>query len=237
VLQQQQQQQQQQSRANDELPPADPLILDLIAQDTMRTINIDAVPREVRFYGDTAVVMLAWDDPREIGFQGGTRRVIFDDRETVLCSFNDTYRECIIDGSTHRLVIDMYIYVFSNVLMVIIVIFGVVCPQYHSKCSVFCLRCWKISVINPGLRQSNNQRFRMKKKSKIMLKIIFCKNNHTHICHDSVFVHGYTILDFLSSVCFLHLLMCHNLYIFTHIDLCYPNQILNMMHIQNMQTF
>lgn len=100
--------QQQQSRANEELPPADPMILDLIAQDTMRTINIDNVPREIRFYGDTAVVMLAWDDPREIGFQSGTRRVIFDDREAVLCSFGDTYRECIIGGSTHRLVIDMY---------------------------------------------------------------------------------------------------------------------------------
>lgn len=80
----------------------------------MRTINIDGVPREIRFYGDTAVVMLAWDDPREIGFQGGSRRVIFDDRETVLCSFNDTYRECIIDGTTHRLVLGIYICIYIS---------------------------------------------------------------------------------------------------------------------------
>jgi pre-mRNA cleavage complex 2 protein Pcf11 len=114
-----------QTRANDELPPADPLILDLIAQDTMRTINIDGVPREIRFYGDTAVVMLAWDDPREIGFQGGTRLVSFDDQESVLCSFGDTYRECTIDGSTHRLVTNILIVAFIKVS----VVFHVTCLQ------------------------------------------------------------------------------------------------------------
>ncbi|PSN35925.1 hypothetical protein C0J52_07164 [Blattella germanica] len=88
---------------SDELPPADPMILDLIAQDTMRTINIDGVPREIRFYGDAAVVLLAWDDPREIGFQGGTRRVIFDERDSIICTFNDTYREFLIDGNPHRI--------------------------------------------------------------------------------------------------------------------------------------
>ncbi|PNF20268.1 hypothetical protein B7P43_G14856 [Cryptotermes secundus] len=96
-------QQQQQAHGNDELPPADPMILKLIAQDRMRTINIGGVPREIRFYGDTAVVMLAWDDPREIGFQGGARTVTFDERESILCSLNDTYREFIIDGSMHRI--------------------------------------------------------------------------------------------------------------------------------------
>ncbi|XP_033607972.1 uncharacterized protein LOC111866139 isoform X3 [Cryptotermes secundus] len=94
---------QQQARGNDEVPPADPMILKLIAQDRMRTINVDGVPRELRFYGDTAVVMLAWDDPREIGFQGGARTVTFDERESILCSLNDTYREFIIDGSMHRI--------------------------------------------------------------------------------------------------------------------------------------
>jgi hypothetical protein len=36
------------------------LILTLIAQDTVRTINIGCIWREIRFYGDTAVLMLAW---------------------------------------------------------------------------------------------------------------------------------------------------------------------------------
>jgi hypothetical protein len=116
-----------QARANDELPPADPLILDLIAQDTMRTINIDGVPREIRFYGDTAVVMLAWDDPREIGFQGGTRLVSFDDEESVLCSFGDTYRECTIDGSTHRLVTNQLIVTFIKVISVVFHVIGLQC--------------------------------------------------------------------------------------------------------------
>jgi hypothetical protein len=123
---------QQQARANDELPPADPLILDLIAQDTMRTINIDGVPREIRFYGDTAVVMLAWDDPREIGFQGGARTVTFDDRESVLCSLNDSYRECIVDGSTHRLVFNIFIVTFLTSLL-LWVLFSMV-PDYSIKC-------------------------------------------------------------------------------------------------------
>ena len=87
---------------SDELPPADPMILDLIAQDTMKTINIDGVPREIRFYGDIAVAMIAWDDPREIKFQGGSRRVTFDDRDTIVCTYNDTYREFLLDGSSHR---------------------------------------------------------------------------------------------------------------------------------------
>ena len=95
-------QEQPQRQNSDELPPADPMILDLIAQDTMKTINIDGVPREIRFYGDIAVAMLAWDDPKEIRFQGGSRRITFDDRDTIVCTFNDTYRECIIDGSPHR---------------------------------------------------------------------------------------------------------------------------------------
>ncbi|XP_047121818.1 uncharacterized protein LOC124805343 [Schistocerca piceifrons] len=86
-----------------ELPPADPLLLDLIAQDSMRTINIDRIPREIRFYGDTAVVLLAWDDPREISFQGGVRRVTFDDRESVICAFNEPYRDFTLDGQTHRI--------------------------------------------------------------------------------------------------------------------------------------
>jgi hypothetical protein len=123
--------QQQQARGNDELPPADPLSLDLIAQDTMRTINIDGVPREIRFYGDTAVVMLAWDDPREIGFQGGARTVTFDDRESVLCSLNDTYRECIIDGSTHRLVINVFMVTFIKFFVIVGIVFHGIWLQYQ----------------------------------------------------------------------------------------------------------
>ncbi|CAG2059146.1 unnamed protein product, partial [Timema podura] len=87
-----------------ELPPADAKLLEHILQDSMRTINIDGVPREIRFYGDTAIVMMTWDDPREISFQGNVkRRVTFDDRDSILCAINEGYRDFVLDGITHRI--------------------------------------------------------------------------------------------------------------------------------------
>jgi hypothetical protein len=116
-LWQQQQIHQQQAHGNDELPQIGPLILDLIAQDTVKTVRLPGVLKEVLFYGDTAVVMLAWDDPREIGFQEGARKVTFDGRESVLCSLNDIYKECIFYGSTHRLVINIFIVTFIKIVL------------------------------------------------------------------------------------------------------------------------
>lgn len=86
-----------------ELPLADPLVLDYIEQDTMRTINIDGRPREIRFYDETAIVIMSWDDPREISFQNGTRLITFDDKESFTLSFNDAYREVSIGGKLHRI--------------------------------------------------------------------------------------------------------------------------------------
>lgn len=53
------------------IPPTDFRILEYIDQDPVKTIQIDGVPREIRFYGETAVIMLEWDDPREIKFLPG----------------------------------------------------------------------------------------------------------------------------------------------------------------------
>lgn len=86
-----------------ELPLADPLVLDYIEQDTMRTINIDGRPREIRYYDETAIVIMSWDDPREISFQSGSRVITFDDKESFTLSFNDTYREVSIGGKPHRI--------------------------------------------------------------------------------------------------------------------------------------
>ncbi|XP_075235212.1 uncharacterized protein LOC142332584 isoform X2 [Lycorma delicatula] len=86
-----------------ELPPADPMVLDMIAADTMRTINIDGVPREIRYYGETAVVMMSWDDPREIMFQGTPRRVTVNDKDSIVLSFNGPFREFMIDDQPHRI--------------------------------------------------------------------------------------------------------------------------------------
>lgn len=84
------------------IPPSDPVILDMIAHDTTKTISIDGVSREIRFYGPTAITFTSWDDPREIYFQGLPKNVIFDDLFSVLCHFNAPDREFLLDGQPHR---------------------------------------------------------------------------------------------------------------------------------------
>ncbi|XP_060530658.1 uncharacterized protein LOC132704583 [Cylas formicarius] len=69
-----------------------------VLQEDLKTINIDGIPRDVRTYGEVAVVFLNWDDPREISFQSGTRRVTFNGTDSYYLSFGDGYKECSIDG-------------------------------------------------------------------------------------------------------------------------------------------
>ncbi|KAG7198467.1 hypothetical protein KM043_005849 [Ampulex compressa] len=88
---------------NRELPPPDPKLLDDIARDTMKSINIDNIPREIRYYGQTGVVFMNWDDPREIGFQDGIRRILIDEKDTITCAFNDQYKEFMYEGEVHRI--------------------------------------------------------------------------------------------------------------------------------------
>ncbi|XP_076236158.1 pcf11 cleavage and polyadenylation factor subunit isoform X2 [Calliopsis andreniformis] len=92
-----------QSPHSRELPPPDPKLLDEIARDTMKSINIDNIPREIRYYGQTGVVFMNWDDPREIGFQDGIRRILIDDKDTITCAFNDQYKEFMYEGEVHRI--------------------------------------------------------------------------------------------------------------------------------------
>ncbi|EZA52087.1 Pre-mRNA cleavage complex 2 protein Pcf11 [Ooceraea biroi] len=91
------------SAHNRELPPPDSKLLAEIARDTMKSINIDNVPREIRYYGQTGVVFMNWDDPREIGFQDGIRRILIDDKDTITCAFNDQYKEFMYEGEVHRI--------------------------------------------------------------------------------------------------------------------------------------
>ena len=88
---------------NRELPMPDQKMLDEISQDSMRSISIDNIPREIRYYGQTAVVFMSWDDPREIGFQNGVRRILIDDKETITCAFNEPYKEYVYMGEVHRI--------------------------------------------------------------------------------------------------------------------------------------
>jgi hypothetical protein len=129
----------QQAHGNNELPQADPSILDLVAQNSVKTVYLHGVPKDVLFYGDTAVVMLAWDDPREIGFHDGVRRIVFDNTESVLCCLNDTYKECIMNGSTHRLVINIFIVTFIKICVATGIVFYDICLWY--QISVMCIEC------------------------------------------------------------------------------------------------
>ncbi|KAJ8720492.1 hypothetical protein PYW08_005957 [Mythimna loreyi] len=79
------------------IPPTDFKVLEYIDQDPFKTIQIDGVPREIRFYGDTAVIMLDWDDPREIKFLPGCRRVTFDNKDSIVLNFNENYKQVEID--------------------------------------------------------------------------------------------------------------------------------------------
>lgn len=79
------------------IPPTDYRIIEYIDQDPMKTIEIDGVPREIRFYGETAIIMLDWDDPREIKFLPGSRRITFDNKDSVVLSFNEEYKQVEID--------------------------------------------------------------------------------------------------------------------------------------------
>lgn len=83
------------------IPSADPNLIAEIERDTMKSINIDGTPREIRYYGTIGIVFLSWNDPRDIGFQDGSRRVLIDCKHSVLVNFNDDYKEFFYGGEGH----------------------------------------------------------------------------------------------------------------------------------------
>uniref|UniRef100_A0A182K1H3 CID domain-containing protein n=1 Tax=Anopheles christyi TaxID=43041 RepID=A0A182K1H3_9DIPT len=71
--------------------------------DSVRTINIDGIQREIRFYEETAVIFMNWDEPKEIGFQKGARMVVVDDRETFELGFNEPYKSVSIENKVYQM--------------------------------------------------------------------------------------------------------------------------------------
>lgn len=71
--------------------------------DSVRTINIDGIQREIRFYDDIAVIFMSWDEPKEIGFQKGSRMVVVDDRDSFELSFNDCYKAITIESKVYQM--------------------------------------------------------------------------------------------------------------------------------------
>lgn len=70
-----------------------------------RTINIDSIPREIRFYDEVAIAFMKENggEPKEIGFQSGERRVLVDNKDSIVLSFNDSYKSFNIDGVTYQI--------------------------------------------------------------------------------------------------------------------------------------
>ncbi|CAH1634941.1 unnamed protein product [Spodoptera littoralis] len=85
------------------IPPTDFKVINYIDQDPFKIIQIDGIPREIRFYGNTAVIMLDWDDPREIKFLPGCRRVIFDSKHSVVLTFSEGYKQVEFDDQVFNI--------------------------------------------------------------------------------------------------------------------------------------
>lgn len=79
-----------------------------VAPDTVRTIQIDSIPRDIRFYDETAVVFMDNNDPRKIGFENGSRLLTISGCEPVLLHFNDVYKPVLVDGKIHQVRFGMY---------------------------------------------------------------------------------------------------------------------------------
>lgn len=72
--------------------------------DEIKTITIDGYPKDIRFYDETGIVFINWDDPREISFMddGIKRCVIFNDKDSCVLGLNEPYREVMIEGVNHK---------------------------------------------------------------------------------------------------------------------------------------
>lgn len=88
--------------ATPEIPEANADVLKMIRRDPVRTIHIDGISREIRHYGSTAVTFLSWDDPRQISFYNGLRRIIIDNDVEIPCYLNGPDVEYKLYGMYHR---------------------------------------------------------------------------------------------------------------------------------------
>ncbi|XP_055540446.1 uncharacterized protein LOC129727068 [Wyeomyia smithii] len=86
-------------------PRTQPIVLPAAPKmnESVRTINIDGIQREIRFYDDIAVIFMSWDEPKEIGFQKGSRMVTVDDRDSFELSFNECYKAITIEGKVYQM--------------------------------------------------------------------------------------------------------------------------------------
>lgn len=70
-----------------------------------RTINIDNIPREIRFYDEIAIAFMQENghEPKEIGFQSGERLLSVDNKESIMLAFNDSYKPFVVNGKQYQI--------------------------------------------------------------------------------------------------------------------------------------
>ena len=93
------------SHHKNDLPMADQLTLETIEGDPTKSLPIDELPRMIRFYDETATIVMSDDNVCELSFQPDTedRRVIIDDTVVVFTRVNQGYKEFELEGEKHEL--------------------------------------------------------------------------------------------------------------------------------------
>jgi len=89
-----------------DLPLADARVLEEIENDPTRRLNIDDIPREIRYYAETATIVMSDNEICDLSFQPEQqeRRVIIDNIVEVFIGVNQTaYKSFELDGETHQL--------------------------------------------------------------------------------------------------------------------------------------
>ncbi|XP_059484388.1 uncharacterized protein LOC132201872 isoform X2 [Neocloeon triangulifer] len=86
-----------------DLPQADPLELETARANFPRTIAIDGLNRDVRYYGDETIILMSYDDPRDISFYPAERAVEFENGFKVVMTIGAGPKDVMIRNSMHRI--------------------------------------------------------------------------------------------------------------------------------------
>ena len=88
-----------------DLPLANPTELEEIKKDPTRTLNIDDIPRAIRYYGETATIAMDDNLICELAFKPEREsRCVLVDNIAVYCEINtDRYTKFMLNGKTHKL--------------------------------------------------------------------------------------------------------------------------------------
>jgi len=89
-----------------DLPMADPLLLDEISGDPTKCLNIDDIARNIRYYGEAATIVMEDNKICDLSFQPDTedRRVIVDDSIVIFTRVNETdYSTFTLNGEVHKI--------------------------------------------------------------------------------------------------------------------------------------